>query len=425
MIAGGLDEGSVLGFAIALAIGALIGIEREQKKRAEELGSRGLRSFILVSEAGAIAAWLSVAAETPWIFVGIGVLVAAFVIAGYLAETRASPDSLGMTTEFAILVVYLLGGAVVFGFAELAVALAIATSAVLAYKEPLHGLVDRVGRDDFRAGLKLLIAAFIVLPVLPNRAVDPWDAINPYEMGWLVILIASLSLAGYVASRWLGPERGLAVAGLAGGMVSSTAVTLGFSRQSKASAAEPAGALAIGLLLAWLVMFFRVAIEVSVVHLPLLKRLALPLGAMALATLAVALQLYLRAARGARAKKAPEIGLKNPFSLTAAIRFALLFTAVQLLVEIAQHYLPGKGLYVVAGVAGLTDVDAITLSMAERARAGTDLSLAQGAILVAVMSNTLVKCALVAALGSRALFAHVVVGGVLVLACGIAALLFA
>jgi uncharacterized membrane protein (DUF4010 family) len=274
------------GFAIALLIGLLVGIEREHKRRSGELGTGGVRTFVLIAEAGALGAWLALALGSAWIFVGIGALVTALIVAGYLAETRADPRSIGLTTEISALIVYLLGGAAVTEARELAVALAIATSAVLAFKQPMHGLVERLGRDDIQAGLKLLIASFIVLPVLPRHAVDPWGVLNPYEIWLLVVLISTLSLAGYAATRILGPERGLVLTGIAGGLVSSTAVTLGFARQSRERGAVP-DALAAGLLLAWTVMFVRIAVEVAVVHRPLLARLALPLGLMTVAVLAV------------------------------------------------------------------------------------------------------------------------------------------
>src|SRR6185369_15119032 len=144
-----------LEFGLALAIGALVGIERERRKHAGEGGS-GLRTFVLIAEAGAIAAWLSRENGTPWIFVAAGVLVAAVVVAGYWIETRAHPESTGKTTKIAALVVYLLGGVAVQGPPEVAVVLAIATSVVLAFKAPLHAFVDRIGEDDLRAALKLL-----------------------------------------------------------------------------------------------------------------------------------------------------------------------------------------------------------------------------------------------------------------------------
>ena len=363
----------VFDFAIALFLGALVGLEREKKQAAApERGIGGLRTFMLFAEAGAVAAWISLQTNSPWVFVGAGALVAALVVTGYTAWTREHHGDVGLTTETAAIVVYLLGGLTIYGNAGLAVALAIGTTAILAFKQPLHGWVDRVGRDDLYAGLTLLIATFIVLPVLPDRTLDPWGALNPYAMWWLVILISGLSLVGYVATRVLGAERGMPLTGLFGGLVSSTAVTLSLARRS----AEPksqkaiAGALSAGILMAWTVMFARVAIEVAAVHLPLLSSLAVPLAAPA-AVAAVAR--FSRIEAPARRAPTPtsEVALRNPFSLMAAIRFALLFAVVLLAVKIVETHAPGRGLYGVAALAGLTDVDAITLSVASAARDGS------------------------------------------------------
>ena len=419
------DPSPLLGFAIALALGALIGVERERKKRAGELASGGLRTFALLAEAGAIAAWLSTLTGSPWVFVAGGALVTALVIAGYLMEVRARPDSIGLTSEIAGLVTDLLGGAVLFGEPELAAALAIATTAVLAFKEPLHGLVERVGRDDLEAGLKLLLATFVVLPVLPDRAVDPWGVLNPYTMWWLVILISAMSFLGYVATRLLGAERGLLVTGIAGGLVSSTAVTLGFARQSREREAQPAAAMAAGLLLAWAVMFARVGVAVAVVYRPLLAPLLVPMCVMGGITLALALALARRRSGAHAASFVPDVRLKNPFRLLASIRFGLVFAAVLLVVELARRYLPSGGVYVVAALAGTTDVDAITLSMAGLAAGGGSLEVAARAIVIAVLSNTFAKCGLVLALASPELRRRVALATALIMAGGAAALLAA
>lgn len=411
------EPGLLLGFGVALALGALIGTERERKKREGELGTGGLRTFVLIAEAGALAAWLARLQSAPWIFVGTGLLVAVFLAVGYWVEARARPESIGLTTEIAGLVTYLLGGAVLFGHARPAVALAIATTGVLAFKQPLHVLVGRIGRDDLEAGLKLLIATFVVLPVLPNRAVDPWGVLNPYEMWWLVILISSLSLAGYAATRAFGAERGLVLTGLAGGLVSSTAVTLGFARQSRTRTQESSEALAAGLLLSWSVMFARIAVIVAVAHRPLLAPLLVPLGAMAAAALGVAAFEFRRGAR-APGERSPAVPLKNPFRLSASIRFALVFALVLLLVEFVRRELPARGIYAVASLAGLTDVDAITLSMTGFVRGGGALDLAAVAIAIAALTNTLVKCGLVVVLGSRPLRTPVLVATGLIVASG-------
>jgi len=411
-----------LDFAVALFIGALVGIERE-KKAAEDQhrGTGGLRTFVLFAETGAVAAWLSECVDSHWIFIGGAICVTAAVLTGYVAHTRVDRSAHGLTTEIAAVVVYMLGGATLYGFQVLAVGLGIVTSAVLAFKRPLHGLVGKLGQEDLYAGLKLLIATFVVLPVLPNRLVDPWGALNPYKMWWLVILIASLSLVGYAVTRWLGVRRGIPLTGFFGGLVSSTAVSLTFARRSREHDGEAklADVLATGLLLSWAVMFVRVLVEVAVVNRILLGRLVVPLSVMGLLTLALAAVFYRRSQTisGAGASTSP-VPLKNPFSLTSAIQFALFFALVLLVVKQVQENLPGRGLYVVAALAGLTDVDAITLSMADQAKSAVTPSLAVGAITVATLANTLMKCALVAVLGAPVLRARILLAGGVVLAGG-------
>lgn len=425
-----LDPLPFAGFAIALFIGALVGIEREKRIEEEieqegrkQRGIGGLRTFVLFALAGAVAAWLSVKLGAPWVFLGAGAMVTAVVLAGYAATARAE-GQLGLTTEVAAIVTYLLGGTVLFGYAEIAVALAIATSAVLAYKQPLHGLVERIGRDDLYAGLKLLIATFIVLPVLPDRTLDPWDALNPWRMWWLVILISGLSLVGYGATRVLGAGRGIPLTGLFGGLASSTAVTLSLTRQSTAGGAR-AGlghALAAGILVAWATMFARIGVVVAALQPALLRRLAVPLALALLAAGGAALWHHRRAGRATGGGE--EVPLTNPFSLASAIRFALLFAAVLLAVKLVETYLPARGLLAVAALAGLTDVDAITLSVAQpgaRVAAGAAVT----AIAVAAASNTLVKCGMTVALGSRELARHVSAATAGVLAAGALGLLLA
>src|SRR5215470_2301867 len=275
---GGIDLATVRDFGTALLIGALVGIEREKRKSAEaEAGIGGLRTFVLMALLGAISGWLTNALHMPALLVAVLVVVGAAVLAGYVLTARARPESLGLTTESAALVVCLLGAMTTLGYRELAVALSIVTAAVLAYKQPLHGLVAKLSWDDIFAGLRLLLATFIVLPLLPSRAVDPWGALNPYSLWLLVLLISSLSLIGYVGSRWLGAERGIVLTGLTGGLVSSTAVTLSFARQSREDTRSATGlTLACGLLLAWCIMFGRVLAEVLVVNRTLVARVLIP-----------------------------------------------------------------------------------------------------------------------------------------------------
>lgn len=423
----GLDLRIVQQFATALLIGALIGIEREKRKSSEgELSSGGLRTFILISQLGAMSGWLSRIYDMPWLMPGTLLAVTALVVTSYVVSVRAQPNSIGITTEVAAIVVFLLGAITMLGYQELAIGLGVVTAAILAYKQPLHGIVQKIGWDDVFAGLRLLIATFIVLPLLPVEAVDPWGALKPYSIWLLVLLISSLSLIGYVATRALGADKGVFLTALSGGLISSTAVTLSFARRSgDKQAPAMASLLASGILLAWGIMFGRVIIEVLVVNTELVAAVLTPFAAMGVAGGACAFFLFRRGVATRRpAEHTEELHLKNPFSLTEAAKFGAFFAAVLLIVKLVQLHFPGEGIYVVAALAGMTDVDAITLSMAEYAKTG-DREIAVTAIVIAALSNTLVKCGLVLALGSSSLRTPILIGTVAILIAGLAAVLLA
>jgi uncharacterized membrane protein (DUF4010 family) len=347
-------------------------------------------------------------------------VVGAAVVAGYVRTSREPDEPYGLTSEMAAIAVFLLGAMTVSGEAELAVALGVVTSAVLAFKQPLHGAVRRLDTTDVFAGLKLLIASFIVLPLLPDRAIDPWQAINPYKLWLLVVLISALSLAGYVAVRWLGGARGSAITGLAGGLVSSTATTLNFARSSKEDAAGNGHALSAAILLSWLVMLARVAMLVAVVNRPLLAVAWAPLAAMGAVTGAFAFWHY-RAGLTRTPHESRPLAVHNPFSLMAAARFGALFALVLLIVKAAQRYAPEQGIYVVAALAGSVDVDAITLSVADAA--GTDgFAQATIAIVIAAVANTVVKCGAVLALGGGPVRTQIAIATTSILATSLLAL---
>jgi uncharacterized membrane protein (DUF4010 family) len=409
-----------LSFATAVLLGALIGIEREKRKAEENQqgGIAGLRTFTLLALFGAAAGWLAAETASPWIVAGGLMIVGAFVVAGYVIAARADPQSTGLTTEIAAVLVYLLGAMVTLGHSELAIGLGVVTAAVLAYKQPLHGFVDKIGWDDVYAGLRLLIATFIALPLLPDEPIDPWGALNPYKLWLLVILISSLSLVGYVLTRVLGQTRGTALTGLTGGLVSSTAVTLSFAKEARDNPKNVA-ALACGILLAWAVMFARIIVLVAVVNRALLGHVLMPFAIMTLVIGGFAAWLYFRGgAKGTKADKG-SVAVRNPFSLVAAAKFAALFAVVLLAVKIVQQHFPPSGLYAVAALSGLVDVDAITLSMAEFAKAG-ELHTAVIAIVIAAITNTLVKCGMAFAIAGPALGNKLVAATVVTLIAGLA-----
>jgi uncharacterized membrane protein (DUF4010 family) len=416
-----LDLTLVWNFATALLTGALIGIERERhKQQAAHSEIAGLRTFVLFALFGALSGWMTLLLDSPWVLAA-GLLAASGAItAGYVLSVRTSPDRLGLTTEVAAISTFLLGALAAHGQRELTVGLGVVIAAVLAYKQPLHGFVGKLGSDDVYAVLRLLIATFIVLPLLPDEPLDPWDALNPQSLWLLVLLISGLSLVGYVLTRLLGAHRGLPLTGLTGGLVSSTAVTLSFARQSREPQYEAsATAIASGILLAWTVSFVRVLVEVLVVNRALLPALWPAIVAMTVVAGACGVW-YLR--RGAQSQvESRGVPLRNPFSLTSAMKFAALFAVVLLVVKLVQLHAPETGLYYVAALAGTTDVDAITLSMAQYARSGSP-AVAAHAITIAVLANTIVKTGMVVALGTSALRKSILLPTAGILAAGVGAI---
>jgi uncharacterized membrane protein (DUF4010 family) len=279
-------------------------------------------------------------------------------------------------------------------------ALAVLVTFLLSVKPRMQAIVARVSKDDLYATLKFLIVVVLVLPLLPDTTMGPLDVINPFNVGLMVVLIAGISFAGYVSSRTLGAGRGLAVTALLGGLVSSTAVTLAFAgRARKEPALAPMAAVAV--VLASTIMLARILVEVAVVYRPLLRPVALPIVAMALAGILAGVLLYRRA--NAPTEAQPGVALTNPFELSTAVRFGLLYAGVLLVSKAAQLYAGPAGMYAAAALAGTTDVDAITLSTASLAEDGLDARVATTTILIGAVSNTIVKAVMAAALGGWAL----------------------
>ena len=385
-------------FALVLAVGFLIGLQREQSMAKEAQGRRtfvgGIRTFPLVAIAGGIATLLA-RGLGPWIALVTFLLLAVPVAIAYADDIRQGRDR-GLTSETAYVVTFLLGA---LGMSEgilppevnrqlLVASLGVVVTALLSMKEALHDWAAKVSKEDLYATVKFLVIAVIVLPILPNKTWDPLEVLNPFHIGLMITLIAGIGFAGYVAFRMLGPGRGLAMTGLLGGLVSSTAVTLSLSGRAKETP-RIGDACAAGMVLAWTVMCPRVIAAVAVVHSDLARRLALPLGAAAVAG-ALASALLYRRTRAADPEGAP-FQLKNPFDLGPAVKFGGLFTLVLVLSKLAVNEFGGSGLVATGALAGTTDVDAVSLSAAKLAHGGLALGTAAAAILVACGSNTLVK----------------------------------
>jgi uncharacterized membrane protein (DUF4010 family) len=273
---------------------------------------------------------------------------------------------------------------------EIAAAISVAALLLLALKDALHRLAQRIETADVEATLKFAIITVIVLPLLPNQGYGPpaLEVINPYQIWLMVVLIAGLNFVGYILVKVLGSEHGIGLTGILGGLVSSTAVTLGFAQRSRTEPGQ-SPALVLGMLLAWTLMFFRVLVEVGVVSRLLAARLAPGLSILGAASLAICFALWRRQRDAAKASVGT---VANPFELGHAVRFGLLFGAVTFATHAAQLYAGEAGVYATAALAGLNDVDAIALSMANLAAAQPDRAgVAARAVVIAVVSNTVMK----------------------------------
>ena len=397
-----------LSIAVAIGVGLLIGLEREQATTDDDqdVMFAGVRTHALVALIGATSTLVS-AYIGAWFIALAFVVLTVFLVLAYHDDLRHGRGR-GLTSEAAFLLCFLLGVLALNKqlFAESATRLivtasiAVATTTLLSLKASLRSFAHRISRADVFATLKFLIVTVILLPLLPDQAYGPLDALNPFHIGTMIVLIAGLGFVGYVAVRVLGPGRGLGITGLVGGLVSSTAVTLSMAARAKEEP-QVAPACALSVVLASTIMFGRVVLEVFVVNRSLVKSVLIPMGAMALAGLVVSGVFY-RRSKGVKAASS-KVSLKNPFELSSAIKFGLLFAVVLLISKAANQYLGAEGNYVAGLLAGTTDVDAITLSMANLAKEGAlKEPVAATTILLATASNTIVKGVTAAVLGGRA-----------------------
>jgi len=392
------DLDLALRFAAALGLGLLLGIERERKRDAE-LFFGGVRTFALIALLGAVGAFMERELNQGWLIIAAFVALSALVIVSY--ATTAARGELGITTEISSMLAFIVGALCGWQHVGVASVATVVCLLLLTFKDFLHRLARRVELADIEATLTFAVISVIILPLLPNQnfGPPPLDVINPYKIWLMVVLIAGLNFLGYVLVKVLGNEHGLALTGILGGLVSSTAVTLSFSQRSRREP-EMSSAFVLAIVIAWTIMFLRVVIMVGIINRALAASLAVALGCMALAGLLVCLALWRR--------RAHETGVvaagANPFELGEAIKFGLLFGIVTIVAKAAEVYLGATGLYLAGAVAGATDVDAIALSMANRATTTPEsIKIAAYTIVIAVISNTLVKAGMVAFMGAPAM----------------------
>jgi uncharacterized membrane protein (DUF4010 family) len=400
------------GLAIALGLGLIVGLQREST--ASELA--GVRTFPLITLLGAVCALLAQAAG-GWMLAAGLLGVAAATVMGNVARMRTEEPDPGITTEVATLLMYAIGAYVMIGNRPAAVVLGGTVAVLLHFKAELHGLVTRLGASELRAIMQFVLLALVVLPVLPDATYGPYSVFNPREMWLMAVLIVGLSLAGYIALKFFGEHAGIVAGGLLGGLISSTATTVSWSRLTKGRP-EASRAAALVIVIASTVVYGRVLVEIAAVARPFLSAAAGPILVLAVGMAASALVLWLRTRgeAGARAEG------QQPASLKTAFSFAALYVLVLLAVAFVNERTGARGLYVVSVVSGLTDVDAITLSVA-RLVASSQIGPDQGwrLVVVGVLSNLVFKGAMAALLGDARLrtFVAIVFGLQLAIGAGL------
>ncbi|MDO8869503.1 MAG: MgtC/SapB family protein [Methanobacteriaceae archaeon] len=408
-----MDTLLILKFIIALAIGALVGIERERKSKETEFA--GIRTFIFIALLGILSAYLSEIFTYFYLiaFAGLSFLVGL----SYWVSTQDNGD-LGLTTEVTALLTFSLGLMCYWddGY-KLAPILAIIITTLLALKPGLHKIAQKISQKEMTDTLKFLIIAFVILPLLPNQTMGPWEVFNPYQIWLMVVFISGISYAGYILMKIVGPERGLGLTGVVGGLVSSTAVVTAMAARVKESDALMKAAV-FAAVVASSMMFLRIFFEVLVINPSLAPLLAAPMVVMGVLGILLGIAVW---KSSAIKEMDSEITLKNPFSLKPALIFGALFILILFISKLANIYLGSRGVYLASIISGVADVDAITISMALLAQDNVlSSTTAVTAITLASISNTLVKFGIALFLGTRnfgknlgVLFAIIILAGLL------------
>jgi uncharacterized membrane protein (DUF4010 family) len=402
--------------AIALGLGLLVGL---QKERAES-PLAGLRTFAIVTWAGAMAALVG-EGTTYWVVAGGLLAVTALMVTGNAVLMKTTPESdPGQTTEAAVVLMYLIGALVVVGPREVAIVGGATTAVLLHLREELHTWVDRLSDRDVRAIMQFVLISLVILPILPDETLGPYAVVNPRQVWWMVVLIVGLNLMGYAAFRLMGATAGTALAGVLGGVISSTATTASYARQTR----DQVGKDATAVVVVWIasgIVFLRVLLEISAVSPALLSTAAGPIGVMLTVFILVTGLVW----RTAKASSPTPLEPTNPTELKTAILFGALYAVVLLVVAAGQDLMGDVGLYAAAAVSGLTDVDAITLSTARLVsteRLSPDIGWRL--VMIAVLSNLVFKLGLAGALGSKAFARRLGGMGAFAIATGVLLLIF-
>ena len=373
----------VQNFIVALALGALIGLEREYARyRKKGHDYAGIRTFPLIALFGALAAYLGETIDIM-VFVVSVLLVGVVIGIAYFKIIGKDRKHVGATSEIAGFLTFFMGALAYYGEINLAVTLAIIMTVILYSRSMLHNFAKHIQKKEFEDTLKFAVIAFVILPFLPNQGYGPLELFNPFIIRLMVVFVTGISFAGYILMKWLG-EKGIVLGGILGGLVSSTATTTSFAERSKKE--KMYSSLALGVILANGVMFVRILLEVFVLNRKLFIPILFPMLVLMLITAVFSFFLW-RKSRNVKGK----VKLGSPFTLGPAIKFGIIFAAILGLVKLADVYLSSQGVYLVSFISGFADVDAITVSLSQLSQSGLSLDIARDGIIIATLTNMATK----------------------------------
>ncbi len=414
------EQQIIIQLAVALLLGALTGLQRGWATREQKPGERvaGIRTYSLVGLLGGIAALLSLKV-TPWVLPTTLLAVCIAAVMAYRVRMLHRRDY-SITGIVGLLLTFFFGAVAVAVDITIAATAAVITTIILDNKREIHSALNRLQEHELDAALKLLLISVVMLPLLPNEGMGPGAMLNPYEIWWMVVLIASISFVGYFAMRVGGTEKGILFTSLFAGLASSTALTLHFSRLARQSPSL-SPFLASGILLACGTMYLRILLYCAMISPLLLGRLVTPLLTMTLVLYLPALLIWRTYRNGTKVEQ-PTLH-SNPLELKSALMLGAVLTVILLMASVLQQWLGNTGIYVLATVSGITDVDAITLSLTRMSQSGLDSRTAILGIIIASSVNNIMKAGMAVSIAGKAMLLRVALPVLLSLLTGLAIML--
>ncbi len=384
----------MLGVLVSLAIGLMLGLEREYDKIKDEAGFAGIRTFPIVTILGFVMGSLSDTFSYWFLIIGLGSFILFLSIGQVLKVQREI--TLGITTNLALITTFVLGIMVSQALYRDSVATAVIVVTLLSLKTTFRSIIQNITHQELFAFIKFVILALLILPFLPNKDYGANGLINPFEIGSIVVIVSFLNFIGYFLVKFVGSKKGILLTAILGGLISSTAVAWNYATRSKENP-ELSREYSSGIIMASAIMFPRLALLAALFNPALVVEMALPLILLTLICLIPAILLIKKDSKNADTK----IELGNPLDILNAISFALIFVIILYAVYYGNEYLGESGLYYSSLIAGLADTTAITISMAKFALDGIKLELSALVVIAATLSNTLVKMGIAFFRGSK------------------------